>query len=85
MSSMPRLFVIIVHVVNIVRNNGETEPQERRNQTAMAGKPKRNNGENEPQERRKRTARAEETNRNGGKNEPPVNIMKPLTITHIIR
>ena len=48
MSSMPRLFVIIVHVVNIVRNGG---------------KPNRNNGETEP----------------------PGNIMKPLTITHIIR
>ena len=48
MSSMPRLFVIIVHVVNIVRNSGETEPPWRRNQTAMAGKPKRKNGETEP-------------------------------------
>ena len=52
----PRLFVIIVHVVNIVRNNGGTKPQQRRKQTAMAEKPK-----------------------------PPGNIMKPLTITHIIR
>ena len=59
----PRLFVIIVHVVNIVRNSGETKPQWRRN----------------------RTARAEKPNRNGGKTEPPLNIMKPLTITHIIR
>ena len=31
---MPRLFVIIVHVVNIVRNSGEAEPQWRRNRTA---------------------------------------------------
>ena len=30
----PRLFVIIVHVVNIVRNSGKTEPQERRIRTA---------------------------------------------------
>ena len=63
MSSMPRLFVIIVHVVNIVRNNGETKPQERKYRTAMA----------------------EKVNRNNGETEPPVNIMKPLTITHIIR
>ena len=34
----PRLFVIIVQVVNIVRNSGETEPQERRNRIVMAEK-----------------------------------------------
>ena len=85
-----RLFVIIVHVVNAAfiryyRSCRQYRPQQRRNRTARTEKPDRNGGETETQQRRKRTARAEETNRNGGKNEPPVNIMKPLTITHIIR
>lgn len=63
MSSMPRLFVIIVHVVNIVRNSGKTETQWRRNQTERAEKPNRNNGETEPQWQRNQTVMTEKPNR----------------------
>ena len=53
--------------------------------SVTAEKPNRKNGGSKQQERGNQTVMAEKPNRNNGENELPVNIMKPLTITHIIR